>query len=90
MELLVHPNVGGVIYFSRNYDNPQQLLALSQSIKAINPDLLLAVDHEGGRVRRFLDGFTQLPAVATIGKLWQQDAKLACVRAAQHGFIFSA
>jgi beta-N-acetylhexosaminidase len=68
---LAHPLVGGVILFGRNWQGRQQLSALCRDIKAVRADLLIAVDHEGGRVQRFrTDGFTHLPPMAALGALW--------------------
>ncbi|MCX8517365.1 MAG: beta-N-acetylhexosaminidase [Rhodoferax sp.] len=70
---LQHPLVGGMILFARNWQNRTQLRALCQSIKKIRPDLLICVDHEGGRVQRFkTDGFTHLPPMRTLGEMWLQ------------------
>lgn len=80
---LEHPSCAGVILFSRNYENPQQLRALCDRIKAVrDPALLIAVDYEGGRVQRFRDGFTLIPAMRTIGALWDENKELGR-RAAQ-------
>ncbi|MGL4666563.1 MAG: beta-N-acetylhexosaminidase [Saezia sp.] len=66
--------VGGVILFSRNWKNRDQLINLTNSIKEIRPDLLIAVDQEGGRVQRFrTGGFTPIPAMHAIGQQWVND-----------------
>ena len=71
---LAHPLTGGVILFGRNWQDRAQLSALCCAIKAVRPDLLICVDHEGGRVQRFRsDGFTQLPPMRALGQLWQED-----------------
>jgi beta-N-acetylhexosaminidase len=66
-ELLAHPMTGGVILFSRNYESIEQVAFLVKQIRLSAPrDVLIAVDHEGGRVQRFHHGFTTLPALATL------------------------
>lgn len=73
---LAHPLTGGVILFSRNWQSRAQLLALTSAIKAVRDDLLICVDHEGGRVQRFRsDGFTHLPPMRALGELWMKDGK---------------
>ncbi len=77
-ELLRHPAVGGVILFARNFESPEQLARLSAEIHALRrPPLLVAVDHEGGRVQRFRDGFTRLPPMRAIGAVLERDPVLA-------------
>ena len=71
---LKHPLVGGIILFARNWRDRAQLTALCSGVKKVRPDLLICVDHEGGRVQRFkTDGFTHLPPMRTLGKLWMDD-----------------
>jgi beta-N-acetylhexosaminidase len=68
---LAHPLVGGMILFGRNWQDREQLSALCAEIKAVRPDLLISVDHEGGRVQRFrTDGFTHLPPMRLFGEMW--------------------
>ncbi len=73
---LAHPLVGGVILFARNWQHRLQLLELTATIKAVRDDLLICVDHEGGRVQRFrTDGFTHLPPMRALGELWMDDGQ---------------
>lgn len=75
-ERLAHPLVGGLILFGRNWQDRAQLTELCHEIKAVRQDLLICVDHEGGRVQRFkTDGFTHLPPMAQLGSMWMQDGK---------------
>jgi beta-N-acetylhexosaminidase len=66
-DMLQNPLLGGIIFFSRNYASPQQIAELSQAVReTAGEDVLVAVDHEGGRVQRFREGFTAVPPMATI------------------------
>lgn len=90
-ELLRHPLVGGVILFTRNYANREQLTALTRAIAAIKtPRLLISVDHEGGRVQRFREGFTHLPAARRFGELYERDKNRALRLAEQAGWLMAA
>lgn len=86
-----HPLTGGVILFARNYENRQQLVALTDAIHAVRPGVLIAVDHEGGRVQRFkTDGFTKLPPMRKLGELWDRDVLEATRAATDIGFVLAA
>lgn len=88
---LTHPLTGGVILFSRNYVAPEQLLRLTAAIHALrSPALIVAVDHEGGRVQRFREGFTALPAMRELGKRWDANQQEAKHLAHEVGFVLAA
>ena len=73
---LKHPLVGGLILFARNWQDRAQLMQLCRDIKKVRRDLLICVDHEGGRVQRFkTDGFTHLPPLRALGEMWLRDGK---------------
>ena len=88
---LQHPLTGGLILFARNWASRAQLTALTAEIKAIRPDVLICVDHEGGRVQRFRsDGFTHLPPMRVLGELWMRDALAATDAATACGHVLGA
>jgi beta-N-acetylhexosaminidase len=90
-EILRHPLVGSVILFTRNYRDPAQLQALVDDIHALrSPALLVAVDHEGGRVQRFRSGFTALPPLRQIGHAFDADPHAGLQLARQHGWLMAA
>ncbi len=90
-ERLAHPLTGGVILFARNFENPDQLAALTASIRALRaPFLLLAVDHEGGRVQRFRQGFTPIPPMRTLGSQWDRDVAAAAREAMRVGWTIAS
>jgi beta-N-acetylhexosaminidase len=90
-ERLLHPLVGGVILFARNYASPAQLELLTEAILGLrDPQLLIAVDHEGGRVQRFRAGFTALPPMRTLGQLWDFDPRQAADEAEHCGRVIAS
>lgn len=89
---LRNPLVGGVILFARNFDHREQLADLCRAIHAERDEpLLIAVDHEGGRVQRFrTDGFTEIPAMSVFGELWLEDSLAAMRLASETGYVLGA
>jgi beta-N-acetylhexosaminidase len=88
---LQHPLTGGLILFARNWQDRRQLTELTAEAKSLRPDLLICVDHEGGRVQRFRsDGFTVLPPMRALGELWMRDAMRATDAATAVGYVLGA
>ena len=88
---LKNPLTGGIILFGRNWEDRVQLTSLCRAIKSIRKDLLICVDHEGGRVQRFrTDGFTHLPPMRTVGELWVKDQLAATNAATACGYVLAA
>jgi beta-N-acetylhexosaminidase len=88
---LTHPLVGGLIFFGRNWQSRGQISALCAEIKNIRPDLLICVDHEGGRVQRFrADGFTHLPPMRALGEQWMRDQLGATNAATACGYVLAS
>lgn len=88
---LCHSLTGGVILFARNFSSYQQLTTLISEIRALrSPSLLIAVDHEGGRVQRFQQDFTRLPAMRELGRIWDKQPGRAKHLAQQVGYILAA
>ena len=88
---LLHPSVGAVILFARNYESVEQVKQLIRHIKSLRtPELLVAVDEEGGRVQRFQEGFTRLPAASHFGELWNKDKQSAPMAAYKSAMIMAS
>jgi beta-N-acetylhexosaminidase len=88
---IAHPLTGGVILFARNFESRAQLAALTQAIRSVRSDVLICIDHEGGRVQRCkTDGFTHLPAMRLLGELWDRDVLLATKLAVACGYVLAA
>ncbi|MGE8573116.1 MAG: beta-N-acetylhexosaminidase [Acinetobacter amyesii] len=90
IELLQAPQVGGMILFGRNIESPEQVRALTDHMRQIRPDILIAVDQEGGRVQRLKQGFTLLPAMGKFGELYLTEPEKAVELAEQCGWLMAA
>jgi beta-N-acetylhexosaminidase len=90
-EVLAHPLVGSVILFTRNFSDPVQLRALTAQIHALrSPALLVAVDHEGGRVQRFRSGFSELPPLRLVGHSFDVAHADGLQLAREHGWLMAS
>ena len=88
---LANPMTGGVILFGRNFKNRAQVTKLIRAIRAIRPNIIISVDHEGGRVQRFkTDGFAHLPSMRTLGELYAKNPLRALKVASQVGYVLAA
>jgi len=90
IELLQAPQVGGMILFGRNIESPEQVRALTDHMRQVRPDILIAVDQEGGRVQRLKNGFTLLPAMGRFGELYLTEPEKAAELAEQCGWLMAA
>jgi len=88
---LQHPAAGGVILFAHNFQNPQQLYDLTNEIRGLRtPELFICVDHEGGRIQRYREGFTALPTMRALGVQWDRDRDAALRAAHAVGYVAAA
>lgn len=88
--LLASGVVGGVILFARNYQSPEQILALTSAIRACNSQILIAVDQEGGRVQRLIEGYTRLPPMGVLASRWREAPEQTQTQAMQLGWLMAA
>ncbi|MDH5471282.1 MAG: beta-N-acetylhexosaminidase [Gammaproteobacteria bacterium] len=89
-EMMLHPQTGGVILFTRNYESPEQIADLVKEIHSLrSPHLIVAVDHEGGRVQRFREGFTRIPPAAIYGEIYKNNPKEARNLAEKFGWLMA-
>lgn len=89
IEILQAPQVGGMILFSRNIESPDQVRALTDHMRRVRPDILIAVDQEGGRVQRLKKGFTHLPAMGRFGELYLTQPEQAIQLTEQCGWLMA-
>ncbi len=88
-DVLGHPATGGVILFTRNFKNKSQLTELTAEIRSLRSELLIAVDYEGGRVQRFREEFTVLPAMCSLGLQYDRAPEVACEMASNIGWLIA-
>lgn len=89
-ELMIHPQVGGLILFSRNFHNTHQLQQLVNEVRELRPELIIAVDQEGGRVQRFKEGFTLLPPMGVFGEIFDKDQDRALELVKDCGWLMAS
>ncbi|WP_027857009.1 beta-N-acetylhexosaminidase [Marinobacterium jannaschii] len=90
VQLLQAPQIGGVILFGRNTESADQLRVLTRQIRALRPEIIIAIDQEGGRVQRLRNGVTRLPAMAALGRYYQRDAEAGRIAAADIGYLIAS
>lgn len=90
-ELILHPLVGGIVFFTRNFESPEQITALTHEIRRLRGpmSILICVDHEGGRVQRFREGFTRIPSMGMVGALYEKDPAQAKIAAELCGWLIA-
>jgi len=88
--LLSRPSVGGLILFSRNYSDPAQLRELVEAIRECSPEIIIAVDQEGGRVQRFREGFVTLPPLRSLAEIYEQDKDLGLELIRTHAWVMAS
>ncbi|WP_456270088.1 beta-N-acetylhexosaminidase [Kushneria sp. AK178] len=86
---LAHPAVGGIILFARNVESPGQMRRLCDDIRRCNPDIVIGIDQEGGRVQRLRNGVTALPPMARLGRYYRQAPEKALALACDTGWLLA-
>ena len=91
IELIKHPLVGGIIYFARNFESREQIVALTKSIHENSEQrILTCVDQEGGRVQRFKEGFTRLPPLRPLGREFDKNQEQGMALSKALGWLMAS